>query len=183
MISHYGVMEILSSITEDEIVESFSSIARHGLRFFNLTGIGVYDFWAKIFCLRDDNPQRNSALLIIEICMCALICNTSLEMLFNQMNIVKSNMQNRLTNSALNTLLRIKFSKLPVDSLQKNDVSRCVEYWFKKKDQRMVQGKRKRYQCRKSKISKRPNFDFSTMLSSSSSQNSESNIDIEVEHV
>ena len=47
----------------------------------------------------------------------------------------------------------------------------------------MAQGKRKCYQCKKSKISKQPNFDFSAMLSFSSSENSESDIDSEVEHV
>ena len=60
-------MEILASITEDEIAESFLSIVRYGLQNFNLTGIGVYDFWAKIFGLKNDNPQWNPALLIIEI--------------------------------------------------------------------------------------------------------------------
>ena len=89
MISRYGGMEILASITEDEIVESFLSILKYGIKYFNLTGIGVYDFWAKIFCLKDDNPQWNPALLIIETCMCTPISNASLERLFNQMNIVK----------------------------------------------------------------------------------------------
>ena len=60
-------MEILASITEDEIAESFLSILRYGLQNFNLTGIGVYDFWAKIFGLKNDKPQWNPALLIIEI--------------------------------------------------------------------------------------------------------------------
>ena len=75
MILRYGGMGILASITEDEIVESFLSIVRYGLKYFNLTGIGVYDFWAKIFGLIDDNPQWNPALLIIEMCMCASISN------------------------------------------------------------------------------------------------------------
>ena len=57
MISRYGGMEILASITGDEIVESFLSIVRYGFKHFNLTGIGVYDFWAKIFGFKDDNPQ------------------------------------------------------------------------------------------------------------------------------
>ena len=47
---------ILASITEDEIFESLS-IVRYGLKYLNLTGIGVYDFWAKIFGPKDDNPQ------------------------------------------------------------------------------------------------------------------------------
>ena len=94
MISLYGDMETLASITEDEIVESLLSIVRYGLKYFNLTGIGIYDFWAKNFDLKDDNPQRNPALLIIEIYVCAPISNASLERLFNQMNIVKSNVRN-----------------------------------------------------------------------------------------
>ena len=47
MILRYGRMEILASITEDEMVEGFLSIVRYGHRYFNLNGIGVYDFWAK----------------------------------------------------------------------------------------------------------------------------------------
>ena len=65
MISRYRGMEIIASITEDEIVESFLSIVMYGLIYFNLTGIGVYDFWTKIFHLKDDNPQWNPAW-----CMC-----------------------------------------------------------------------------------------------------------------
>ena len=116
------------------------------------------------------------------ICMCAPISNASLERLFNQMNNVKSNERNRVTNSALNALLRIKVSKFSIDSFHENHVSRCVEYWFKKKGQRIAPGKRKRYQCRKTKISKRPNFDFSIMSLSSLFENSKNDIDSEVEH-
>ena len=73
MILHDGEMEILASTTEDEIVESFLLIVRYGLKHFNYTGIGVYDFSAKIFGLKYDNSQWNPALLIIEICVCPYI--------------------------------------------------------------------------------------------------------------
>ena len=102
------------------------------------------DFWAKIFGFKDDNPQWNPALLIIEICMCAPISIASLERLFNQMNIVKPNVRSWLTNPALNAFLRIKVSKVFIDSFHKNYVSSCVHYWFKEKGWRIVQGKRKR---------------------------------------
>ena len=107
VISHYGEMEIFASITEDEIVESFLLIVRYGLKYSNLTGTGVYDFWARIFGLKYDKPQWNPALLIIEICMCAPISKAS------QMNIVKSNVRNRLTNSALMHFYASKFQKFP----------------------------------------------------------------------
>ena len=89
--------------------------------------------------------------LLKHICM-ALYLTPQLEMLFNQMSIAKSNVQNRLTNSALNALPCIKVSKVPVNSFHKNCVSRCVKYWFKKKGRWMTQGKHKCYQCRKSNI-------------------------------
>ena len=49
-------MEILASTTENEIVERFLSIVKYGFIYFNLSVIGVYDFRAKIFGLRDNNP-------------------------------------------------------------------------------------------------------------------------------
>ena len=85
-------MEILASITEDEIFESFLSIVWYELKYFKLTGIGLYDFWAKIFGLKYDNAQWNPTLLIIEVCMCAPISNALLERFFNQINFLKSNM-------------------------------------------------------------------------------------------
>ena len=111
-------------------------------------GIGVYDFCAKIFGLKGDIPHWDPALLIIEI--------LKYERLLNQMNIVKSNVRKQLTNSALDSLLRIKFSKVPINFFHKSRVSRCAKYWFKKKGRRIAQGKCDRYQCRKSKISKEP---------------------------
>ena len=65
MILLYDRMEILTLLTEDEVVESFLSIVMCGLKYFNLTGIGVYGFRSKIFGLKDDKPQWNPALLII----------------------------------------------------------------------------------------------------------------------
>ena len=71
MISRYGGREILASITEDEIVENFLSIVRYGLKYFNLTGIGVYYFslhkkWSfplRISSVNVTNPQETADLV------------------------------------------------------------------------------------------------------------------------
>ena len=68
-------------------------------KYFKLTGIGLYDFWAKIIGLKYDNAQWNPTLFIIEICMCAPISNALLERLFNQINFLKSNVWNGFTKS------------------------------------------------------------------------------------
>ena len=58
MISHYRGMEILASVTEDEIAESFLSIVWHGLKYFNLTGIGAYEFWLTSLVSKATTPNR-----------------------------------------------------------------------------------------------------------------------------
>ena len=167
-------MEILVLITEDEITESFLSIVRYGLKYIKMINFDVLKFWSKIFKLQDENLQWQPALLIIEICLCGPISNASLEILFNQMNLVKSTVCNRLKKSALNTLLTIKVSNVSNKTLHKEHVLSCFNVWYKKKRSWLSQEKRKTYKKWKTKVSKRPTFDFSTKPSSSSSSSESS---------
>ena len=109
-------MEILALITEGEITESFLSKMRHRFKYFKMIDVDVLKFWSKIFKLQDENLQWRPALLVIEICLCAPISNASLERLFNQMNLGKSTVRNRLKNSTLNVLLRIKVSNVSFET-------------------------------------------------------------------
>ena len=167
-------MEVLEPITEDEITESFLSIVQYNLKYFKIISVDILKFWPKILKLQDENPQWRPELLIIKICWCAPISNASQERLFNQMNLIKPTIHNRLKNSALNALLRIKVSNESVETFHKEHVLSCV-FRYNKKGRRLLQGKRKRYEKRKTKVSKSPTFGFSTILSSSSSsENSDS---------
>ena len=105
-------------ITEDEITESFLSIVWYGLKYFKMVNVDVLEFWPKILKLQDENPQWRPVLLIVKICLCAPISNASQERLFNQMNLIKPTVHNRLKSSALNALLRIKVSNVSVETSQ-----------------------------------------------------------------
>ena len=86
-----------------------------------------------MFTLKDENPNGKEALLIIEICLCAPVSNASLERLFCQMNIIKSDIRNRLSNKALNAVLRIRTSGITIDDFLKDYVRKCVKFWCNKK--------------------------------------------------
>ena len=135
----------------------------------------VLKFWPKILKLQGENPQWRPALLISKICLCAPISNASLESQFNQMNLVKPTVHNCLRNSVLSALLRIKVSNVSVETFHKEHVLSCVYFWYNKKGRRLLQGKRKSYKNRKTKVSKSPMFDFSTIPSSSSLSESSDN--------
>ena len=172
MFNRYQEMEILVLITEVEITESFLSIVRCDLKYFKMISVDVLEFWPKILKLLDENPQWRPALLIIKICLCAPISNTSLKRLFNQMNLVKPTVYNRLKNSALNALFRIKVSNVSVETFHNEHVLSCV-FRYNKKGKQLSQGKWKRYEKREKKVSKSPTFDFSTIPSSSSCKSSD----------
>ena len=171
----YQELEILAPITEDRINGSFLSIVRYGLKYFKMISVNVLKFWPKILKVQDENPQWRPALLIIKICLCAPISNDSLEMLFNKMNLVKPTVHNRLKNSALNALLRIKVSNVSLETFHKEHVLSCLYFRYNKKGRRLSQGKWKRYKKRKTKVSKSPTFDFSTRSSSLSLSESSDN--------
>ena len=71
-----------------------------------------------MFSLKYENPHLRRALLIIEICLSAPVSNASLERLFCQMNIIKSDVRNRLSNKALNAVLHIRTSGITIDDFQ-----------------------------------------------------------------
>ena len=139
-----------------------------------MINVDVLEFWPKILKLQDENLQWRPVLLIIKICLCTPISSASLERLFNQMNLAKPTVLDRLKNSALNALLRIKVSNVSVETFHKEHVLSCVYFWYNK-GRRLSQGKQKRYKNRKTKVSKSSTFNFSTIPSLSSSSGSYDN--------
>ena len=105
-----------------------------------MINVDVLEFWPKILKLQDENLQWRPVLLIIKICLCTPISSASLERLFNQMNLAKPTVLDRLKNSALNALLRIKVSNVSAKTFHKEHVLSCVYFWCNKKGRRLSQG-------------------------------------------
>ena len=132
---------------------------------------------SNILPLADEHIFWKPTTMIIEICLCAPFSNVSLERLFSKMNLIKTNICNRLTNDSLNSILSINISGLPLQSFHDEQLEKCVNYWFNAKNCCLSQQKCKLYKKRKSKKTKQPHFNISDISESDSSTNSSASED------
>ena len=147
---------------------SFLAIVRYGLKYFNMVSVDRLEFSGKILSLEDEHPHWRLALLVVEICICAPYSRATLERPFSQMNLIKTLLRNRLNNTSLNAILRIRISGTSLQQFHDNFVDICVNRWYNSANRRPNQCKRKKYSKRKSQTAKRPHFDMSAISSSSS---------------
>ena len=155
--------------TKDDVLSSFLAVLRYAHQYFNTSNINPIEFWSKILSLADEHIFWKPTTLIIEIGLCAPFCNTSLERLFSQMNLIKTTLRNRLTNDSLNSISRINISGLSLQSFHDEHLEKCVNYWFNVKNRRLSQRKCKLYKKRESKKTKLPHFNISDVSSESES--------------
>ena len=141
---------------------------RYSNRYFNTVETDPIELWCKLGKMGSTKSQWNGILLIIELCLCAPYSNATLERYFSHMNIIKSDIRNRLSSKSLNSVLAIRMSGFSVREFNSIHVNKCVDYWYNKKDQRLHKKRRKTYKKRESKIRKRQPFDFNNISSSSS---------------
>ena len=155
----------MNCYTEDDVLSSSLAILHYAHRYFNTSNFNPIEFWRKILSLADEQVFGKPTTLIIEICLCASFSNASLERLFSKMNLIKTSFCKRLTNDSLNSILCINISELSLQSFHVEHLEKCVNYWFIAKNRRLSQRKRKLYQKRESKNTKRPHFNISDMSS------------------
>ena len=97
---HGRVQGIYSKEVTDGV---FLAITGYAYRYFEIPNIKPIKFWSKMLDPNKDKTAWKVALLVVELCFCAPISNARL---FNHMNLVKTNIQNRLSNDSLNSILR-----------------------------------------------------------------------------
>lgn len=119
-------MGVFAAFNEEQVIESFLSVVCYGVNYFNVKNVDVLEIWSRMLSLQDANPHWQTAMLLIEICLCAPGSNASLERLFSQMNFVKSNTINRLKNDALNAVLRIRI--ISMEEFDANYVHSCLNF-------------------------------------------------------
>ena len=160
---------VMKCYTKDDVLRSFLAVLRYAHRQFNTSNINPIEFWSKILSLADEHIFWKPTTLIIEICLCAPLSIASLERLFSKMNLIKTNLRNRLTNDSLNSILRVNISGLSLQIFQDKHLEKCVNYWFNAKNRRLSQRKRKLYKKRESQKTKQPHFNISDISSESKS--------------
>ena len=103
--------------------------------------VNPIDFWSKIVSLKEEHVDWKPASLLIEIFLCVPFTNAILKQFFNQMNLIKTTLQNRLTNESLNSLLHKRISGISLNGFHNDYLQRCVAYWFNNKNHHATQCK------------------------------------------
>ena len=67
------------------------------------------------------------------------------------MNLIKTTLQNRLTNGSLNSILHVTVSGISLESFHKEHLENCVKYYFDAKSFHQGQQKRKLHEKPESK--------------------------------
>ena len=88
------------------------------------------------------------------------------------MNLIKTTLRNRLTNDSLNSIWRLRISRISLESFHYEHLENCVDYWFDANHCHLGQQNRKPYVKRESKKAKRLHFNISDISSDSGSSNS-----------
>ena len=110
LFDHFKEMTIFSGVTFKDIKESFQATVQYALTYYSTNVANLIDFWSKVLTLKKNDQLMKPSLLIVEICLCAMFSNATLERLFSQINLVKTMVRNGLSNDSLNSSLRIQIS-------------------------------------------------------------------------
>ena len=138
-------MTIFNGVTSEDVKESFPATIRYASTYFSTNVANPIDLWKKVLTLKKDDQLMKPSLLIVEICLCAMFPNAILQRLFNQMNLVKTTVRNRLSSDSLNSSLRIRISGITLQDFHETYVKKCVHCWCNFKNRRLNQRKRKDY--------------------------------------
>ena len=119
-----------------------------------------------------NKPNWKGASLIVEICLCALFSNATLEHFFSHTNIIKSE-TNWLSQSSLNAVLHICMFSMPLAEFSQT-CGRLCHLLVQCKEHRLGQWKCKEYSKQKSTLKKCETLDVRELLSETSSESSAS---------
>ena len=106
------------------------------------------EFWSEMLNLHEDNTSWKAACLVVELCFWTPISNAMLEQLFSHMNFVKTTVPHRLSNDCFNSVLRIRFNGISMQTFHNVYVHKSIQYWYDKKNGHLQPKKLKAYKKR-----------------------------------
>ena len=122
----------------------FLAMIEYAVQFISLSSANYHSVWWKLFHAPDSGDWPN-ALLLAELLFSLPASNGKLERMFSLMGVIKSDKRTRLTNASLNDLLMLKASQ---SCTSQSHAQRGINLWWKAKNRRPEQRKRKKYKRR-----------------------------------
>ena len=123
-------MPVFKSITRISLQTGFVDVVRYAYRYFEIENIKPMSLWSKICTLGKDKESWHDIIILIELFLCTLFSNATLERFFSHLKLVKMELRSRLSSESLNSLMRICMKGLPITDFNKDYSSQCVSLWY-----------------------------------------------------
>jgi hypothetical protein len=109
LFENFKDMNAFRDVSLDNLKDEYVCLVEYTLRYFDVNEIDCMQLWSKLKKLDMANRWKN-AFLLVELCLCSPYSNATVERLFSQMKVVKTDWRNRLNERNFEDLLRIKIS-------------------------------------------------------------------------
>ena len=111
--------------------------------YFAVEVINPLELWSQLRKVKQDEAKK--LWVLIELCLCCPHGNAECESFISYQQVVKTDWRNRLNESNLSDLLRIKVTGPTVTDFHGSFSVLAIELWSEAKRRRPNQGKRKKY--------------------------------------
>ena len=127
-----------------EIHSEFEAMLQYATAYISLSTLDYHAVWWHLYHALCASEWIN-ALILVEILFSLPASNGSLERVFSQVNVIKSNKRTSLTNDTLDDLLMVSTMCSPLKDFNPN---KAVDLWWREKVRRPNQKSRKQHEKR-----------------------------------
>lgn len=136
-------MEPLNRTNSEQLKETYTLLVQWATMYFDVATIDPMDLWPRLQRIKHDEAPGLFAL--IELCLCCPYGNSVCESFISYLRVIKTDWRNKLNESNLTDLMRIKVTGPTVPGFNKRFCGLAVDLWNSEKVRRTNQGQRRKY--------------------------------------
>ena len=136
-------LQPLNQTNSEQLKEAYTLLLQWATTYFDVIAIDPMDLWARMHQIKLDETPELWAL--IELCLDCIYGNSVCESFISYLRVVKTEWRNRLNESNLTDLMRIKVTGPALRGFSEQFCGIAVDLWNSEKVRRTQQGQRKKY--------------------------------------
>ena len=139
----FNNMEVFHPVSIDSLIDGYSDIVQNAHCYLEIEHTKLMKLWSKLVIINKSNEDWEDIMLLLELCLCSLFSNATLERFFSHLKVVKTQLRSKLSTECLNSIMRIRMKGLSLEEFKKRYASKCADFWYNSKACPLNQFKRK----------------------------------------
>ena len=115
ILERFKFMPVFESVTCESLQSGYADIIHYVYRYSTVIKINPMNLCSKICLGSKENESWHDIILLVELCLCTLFSNTTLERFFSHLKIAKIKIESRLSNESSNSVMRIHSYERVID--------------------------------------------------------------------